>query len=124
MEFLNLLDKQKEKVSKKDIETLIIILSPLAPHFCEEMWEMLGNKASVFKAIWPEFDESKMKEEKVKLIIQVNGKVRDFIEVDSDISEEKASEVVQKREKVMKFIAGKKIKKMIFVKGKLINIVI
>jgi len=65
-----------------------------------------------------------MKEEKVKLIIQVNGKVRDFIEVDSDISEEKASEVVQKREKVMKFIAGKKIKKMIFVKGKLINIVI
>lgn len=124
MEFLNLLDKQKEKVSKNDLETLIIILSPLAPHFCEEMWEMLGNKTSVFKATWPEFDESKMKEEKVKLIIQVNGKVRDFVEVETNISEEKASELVQKREKIMKFIVGKKIKKIIFVKGRLINIVV
>ncbi|MDD3887488.1 MAG: leucine--tRNA ligase [Patescibacteria group bacterium] len=124
MEFLNLLDKQKEKISKKDLETLIIILSPLAPHFCEEMWEMLGNKESVFKVTWPEFDENKTKEAKIKLIIQVNGKVRDFMEVNNDISEEKASELVQKREKIMKFIAGKKIKKIIFVKGRLINIVI
>lgn len=124
MEFLNLLDKQKDKVTKIDLETLIIILSPFAPHFCEEMWQMLGNKESVFKATWSEFDESKMKEEKVKMIIQINGKVRDFMEVDNNISEEKASELVQNREKVMKYIAGKKIKKMIFVKGRLINIVI
>ncbi|MFA6296403.1 MAG: leucine--tRNA ligase [Patescibacteria group bacterium] len=124
MEFLNLLDKQKDKISKIDIETLLIILSPFAPHFCEEMWETLGNKESVFKASWPLFDESKMKEEKVKMIIQINGKVRDFMEVDTNISEEKASELVQKREKIMKYIVGKKIKKMIFVKGRLINIVV
>ncbi len=138
MEFLNLLDKNKEKVAKIDLETLIIILSSFAPHFCEEMWSTFASvpsatadkrdldkyKQSVFRQKWPEFDESKMKEEKVKLIIQVNGKVRDFVEVEIDISESKASELVQKREKIMKFIVGKKIKKMIFVKGRLINIVL
>ena len=110
--------------SKKDFSDFIILLAPFAPHIAEEMWHGLGNKNSVFCATWPQYDEALIKEDIITLIIQVNGRVRDKIVVNSDIPEAEAKKLALKSKKVDKWIKDKEIRKIIFVSGKLINIVI
>jgi leucyl-tRNA synthetase len=100
------------------------LLAPFAPHIIEELWHHLGHEDSIHQQSWPKYDSKLVKEEKITLIIQINGKVRDKVEVKADISEEKAKEIALSREKIQKWIKGKKIKKTIFVPGKLINLVI
>ena len=124
MEFLNVLEEDKNKINRNDLEILVIILSPFAPYLCEELWEILGHKESVFKAGWPEFDEDKIREDKIELVIQVNGKVRARVKVDAGISEKEAKTIVLEQENVKKFVGEKEIKRIIFVRGKLLNIVI
>jgi leucyl-tRNA synthetase len=102
----------------------IILLSPFAPHIAEELWEKLGHKESIFKEKWPEYDEDLIKDETINLVIQVNSKVRDIIEVAADISEDEAKKIAFESEKVKKWLGDREVKKVIFVKGKLINIVI
>jgi len=108
---------------KEIFSKLVITLSPIAPHFCEELWEILGNKGSIFKADWPEYDPKLLVEENVELVIQVNGKVRSKIEVPRGITEEKLKELVLKDEKLGPWLAGKPLKKFIVVPQKLVNIV-
>ncbi len=124
MEFVNLCVENKEKVGKKTIERMLLLLSPFAPHITEELWHEIGNKDSVHNQKWPKYDPKLIKEERINLIIQINGKVRDKIEVDADISEAKAKDLAISREKVKNWISGKEVKKVIFVPKKLINIVI
>ena len=100
------------------------LLAPFAPHFAEELWHELGNKESIFKEKWPEYDEKLVKDKTINLVVQVNGKLRDTILVAADISEKEAKEEAMKSEKVRKWLEGKEIVKTIFVKGRLINIVI
>ncbi|MCK5061600.1 leucine--tRNA ligase [Candidatus Parcubacteria bacterium] len=111
-------------ISRNDFKKFLIILSPFAPHITEELWEKLGHKESIFKEKWPEYDPELVKDEKIQLVIQVNGKLRDTVEVSVDISEIEAKKIAQDLEKIKKWIDGKEIVKIIFVKGKLINIVI
>ena len=115
---------EKEKVSKDGYSILLILLSPFAPHIAEELWEKLGHKESIFKEKWPEYDQSLIKDEEIELVIQINGKLRDRIRVSADISEEEAIKSGKESKKVKNFIGDKEIKKVIFVKGKLINIVV
>ncbi len=122
MVLTNEMEKQK-KVSVADYQLLLKLLSPFAPHICEELWRKLGNKGSVFKEKWPKYDPILIKEEKITLIVQINGKVRGKIEAPADISEDEAKELALKQEKTKKYTDNKTIKKVIFVKGKLINIV-
>ena len=103
---------------------LIIMLSPIVPHFAEEIWEILGFKESIFKSAWPKFDPALLIEENVELVIQVNGKVRSKIEVSRNMSEDKLKELVQQDEKLIPWFEGKIPKKIIIVPQKLINIVI
>jgi leucyl-tRNA synthetase len=103
---------------------LLILLAPIAPHFCEELWHGLGSKESVFKAEWPKYDPSLIVEDIVVMVIQVNGKVRLKIEVPADISEDKLKEMVLSDEKVKPWLQNKPIKKVIIVPQKLVNIVI
>ena len=124
MEFVNLGLEKKKEVGREAIERFLILLSPFAPHLSEELWQKLGNEKSIFEEKWPKYDSKLIKEEMVTLVIQVNGKVRDKIEVEIDISEEKAKELAISQRKIKNWILDKKIKKVIFVKGKLINIVI
>jgi len=124
MEFINLCLANREKTGKDTIEKMLILLSPFAPHLSEELWQKAGHKESIFFEKWPKYDPKLIKEEVVTLVVQVNGKVRDKIEVEADISEEKAKELAISQEKVQKWIGDKEIKKVIFVPGKLINIVI
>ncbi|MDD5059500.1 MAG: leucine--tRNA ligase [Candidatus Omnitrophica bacterium] len=109
---------------KEIFSKLLIMLSPIAPHFCEELWEILGNKTSIFKSSWPKFDEKLLVEEKVELVVQVNGKLRSKIQVGRDITEDKLKELVLKDEKVASWLEGKSPKKFIVVPRKLVNIVI
>jgi len=109
---------------KEVFSKLVIMLGPIAPHFCEELWETLGNKESIFKAAWPKYDPKLLIEENVELVIQVNGKVRSKIEVPRDIPEDKLKELVLKDEKLALWVGGKPLKKFIVVPQKLINIVI
>lgn len=111
-------------INKEKFEKLLIILSPFAPHITEELWSGLEHKDSIFKEKWPEYDPELIKDEKITLVLQVNGKVRDSIEADAGISEAEAKELAMQSEKIKKYIINKEIKKVIFVKGKLINIVL
>ncbi len=113
-----------EKITCDLLETLVILLAPITPHLSEELWQMLGHKESVFKTPWPKFNSKLIIAEKNTLAIQINGKLRGTIEVDKDIEEKEAIELAKKEKNVAKYLAGKKIKKEIFVKGKLVSFVI
>jgi len=122
MIFANAMEKEK-KLSTQHYKILLLLLAPFAPHISEELWHKIGNKNSVHNQKWPTHDKELIKEERIDLVIQVNGKVRDRVEVEADISEEKAKDLAISREKIKNRISGKEIKKVIFVSGKLINIV-
>lgn len=122
MEFINFCSK--EKLGKEERDKIIILIAPFAPHLAEEMWQKTGHKESVGSQKWPSYNKELLEEDLVNLIIQINGKLRDKMEVNPDISEEEAKEKVWEREKVKKWTQGKEIKKIIFVPGKLINIVL
>ena len=123
MILLNEMEKEKE-IFKIQYSTFIILLSPFAPHITEEIWEALGNKESIHLQSWPEYDKELAKEKEIILVVQINGKLRDQIKVMADISETDAKKLALESEKIKKWIEGKEIRKVIFVKGRLVNIVI
>jgi leucyl-tRNA synthetase len=100
------------------------ILSPFAPHLCEEIWSQLGNNGSIALEAWPEYNEALTKEQEITLAVQINGKLRDTISVDAEITEAAAKEAVLASQAVQKWLEGKEPKKIIYVKGKLISIVV
>ncbi|MFA5061740.1 MAG: class I tRNA ligase family protein [Patescibacteria group bacterium] len=123
MELVNeMVDRQA--VSKSDYEILIKLLSPFAPHLANEIWELLGNKSDLAFEPWPKFNAALAKDSEFTLAVQVNGKLRDAILVDAGISEAEAKQTALASEKVQKWLEGKKPKKVIYVKGKLISIVV
>jgi leucyl-tRNA synthetase len=123
MELVNEMTK-KEKVNKTEYKSLIQLLSPFAPHICEEIWELLGESGGVAFSNWPEYEEELAKEDTIELVVQVNGKVRATITVNSEISEEDAKKLALEQDNVIKWLEGREPKKVIFVKGKLVSIVL
>jgi len=123
MILVNEMDKC-EKLAIANYQLLITILSPFAPHIAEDLWEKLENKESIFKQKWPAYNPELIKEEEIELVVQVNGKLRDRIKASADITEDEARKLVLESELVKKWMAGKEIKKFIFIKGKLVNIVV
>ncbi|MFZ2154066.1 MAG: class I tRNA ligase family protein [Candidatus Moraniibacteriota bacterium] len=124
-----------DKLPKAAMEKFLILLSPFAPHMAEEIWSSFAEatadksdvekyKQSIFLQKWPEFDEAMTKDEEVEMVVQVNGKIRDRIRVSAEISEEEARNIALVSEKVKIYTEGKEIKKVIYVKGKLVSIVI
>ncbi len=113
-----------DKIPQKAYEALLILICPFAPHMAEELWEGLGYKESIFTQEWIKHSEELIKTEEIELVVQVNGKVRDKIMVSPDLSEEEAKEKALTSKKVAKFTEGKEPKKIIFVPGKLVNIVV
>ena len=111
-------------VTKKDLKMFIQILSPFAPHIAEEIWHDLGETESINKSKWPRWDEEKIIDEEIKIMIQVNGKIRSEINVPVDISEEKIKEMVQQDLNVIPWVVNKEIKRIIYIPGRVINIVV
>ena len=123
MILLNDAEKQ-EKLPKDFYEDFLKLLHPFAPHMTQELWEELGHKDFMTFAEWPEFDEKLIKDESFNLIIQINGKVRDSVEVEAGISEADVEKLVLGREKVQVYLKGEKPKKVIYVPGRLVNLVV
>jgi leucyl-tRNA synthetase len=105
------------------VRTLVKLLNPLAPHMCEEMWERLGEKGMLADASWPVYDPAVAAEPKVTLVVQVAGKVRDKLEVDTGLSEDEAATLVLAREKVRAALNGQGPSKIVYVPDRLINLV-
>ncbi len=123
MIFVNHLAKQEVR-PRSVIEPFILILAPFAPHIAEELWERLGHAGSLTHEPWPQYDENLAREKKVELAVQVNGKVRDRIVVDADADDEAVKAVALGNEKVIAAMAGKTPRKVIVIKGRLVNIVV
>ncbi len=119
----NRMEKQ-EKISLKYYSLFLTLLSPFAPHLAEEIWSELGHERSIFLQKWPQYNLQLIKEETFTLVIQINGKVRDKIETEVNISEKKAEKLALSQPKIKNWIGRNKIKKTIFVSKKLINFVI
>jgi len=112
------------KCNKKQmLEPLLIILSPFAPHICEELWALSGNKESLNKANYPEFKEEYVMEDSFNYPISINGKLRDTHPFPIDINKEQAEKEVVELPVIKKWIENKNIVKIIFVPKKIINIV-
>jgi len=107
-----------------DAEDFLKLLAPFAPYLVEELWGKLGHKNSIHKELWPEYDQKLLQEEKFELVIQISGKVRDKISAPMNISQKQAEELALSQEKVKIWLKGKRVKKVIFVPNRLINIVI
>ncbi len=120
-----LVNKIQEKGCSKDVlNKFAILLSPFAPHLAEELWEILGNKQTILKQKWPKYDNKMIQEATLQLIIQINGKVRDKIEVKKGISEKEVRELALAQEKIQKWLKNKKPKKIIYVPDRLVNLVV
>ena len=105
------------------IETLLLLLAPMAPHITEELWQQIGHKKSIFEEKWPKYNPDLIIEKEIEMIIQINGKMRDKVKVREGIKEDEAKEMVLDRKKVKKHLKDKKVEKIIFVPGRLINLV-
>lgn len=123
MIMVNLWEKE-EKINKEDWQKFILILSPFAPHMAEEIWSEMGHKESITNISWPAFDEELIMADEFELVVQVNGKVRDKLSVEVGIDQKGVEELIQKSDKVNKYLDGQEIKKIIYIPNKLINIVL
>ncbi|MFH0819738.1 MAG: leucine--tRNA ligase [bacterium] len=126
MEYINALQDclaAKKEIGQDAVLVLAKILAPFAPYLAEELWHELGNKKSIFQESWPSYDAKIIAEEKITLVIQINGKLRDRLEVERGLPQKEAEELALSQAKIKSFLAGREIKKIIFVRDKLINIV-
>ena len=128
MELCNALTAHKEThgltpALDEGVRTLLLLLAPIAPHITEELWTEVGDGASIHRHAWPKWDEDLAAEEVFTLIIQVNGKVRDKVEVPVTMGEEEAKELALGRERIQQWLEDREIKKVIYVPGRLVNIV-
>ncbi len=130
MEFTNYLGKVKEKGIITDVNwgesvrTLLLLMAPTSPYLAEELWQIIGQEYSIHNQSWPKWDEALAKDEEITLVVQVNGKVRDRVAVQASISEAEARKLSMEQPKVQAHIEGKKIVNIIYVPGRLVNIVV
>ncbi|MFA6096607.1 MAG: RdgB/HAM1 family non-canonical purine NTP pyrophosphatase [Candidatus Paceibacterota bacterium] len=111
-------------IPRNEFSTIITMLAPFVPHITEEMWLNLGGTDSIHLEKWPKYDESTARETEIELVVQINGKVREKLSAPAGISEDEAKKLALASDKVRKWVEGKEIKKFLFIKGRLINIVV
>jgi len=113
-----------DSIKKSDFEKFLILLAPFAPHIASEIWKLTPNKGSIFKEGWPSYDESLIIEEEVKVVVQINGKVRATIIVSVGTEQEKIKKLALQDKNIQKYISEGQIKKVIYVPDRLINFVV
>ena len=130
MEFFNDLSSTSELLKEKNpgllkhcFEILLKLLSPFTPHFCDELWFRMGHQNVLAKTEWPEFDPEYVIQNQVNIMVQINGKIRDKIQMEVDSEEDAVRQTVLKSENVRKHIQGKNIQKIVFVKNRMLSIV-
>jgi leucyl-tRNA synthetase len=111
-------------VIREAVQTTLLLLYPMTPHFSAELWEKTGNTGSLEDVPWPSYDKDAAKDEKITIVLQVNGKVRSRLAVDPSIDDNTLKELAMQDEKVQKFVNSKPIRKIIVVPKKLVNVVV
>ncbi|MGC8811858.1 MAG: class I tRNA ligase family protein, partial [bacterium] len=111
-------------VFREALESTVILLSPMVPHICEELWERLGQKGSISLVSWPKYDEQVLKEEEIMLVVQINGKLRGRITVGADSSDEELKETIFANPRIQELLKGKTVKRFVVVPRKLVNLVV
>ena len=126
MEFTNLVSDQNGNLSLDLLKIFLLLLAPYAPHIAEELWEKNRGAFSIHQQPWPTFDSKYIKEDQITIIIQVNGKLRDTLQLQADTGKEKSEieKLAKENEKIKKYLEGQTVKKIIFVPGKLMNFVV
>ncbi len=130
MELLNTLNsyrdqaKQDFRVVKEAITNLLLLLSPFCPHICEELWQVIGNKTSIYLHSWPQYDPESLVQDEIEIAVQINGKVRERIKVPAGLSEDDLRQISLQNTKIKELIKDKKIVKTIVVPKRLVNIVV
>jgi len=133
MEFFNSIKAEREKLGqseeakfllRKALETIAHLLSAFAPHVCEEIWEKMGHKTFLARFPWPLYDPQLAREDKVTIVVQVNGKLRERFIADRDTEEEQLKERALSLDRIKDIIGTRKVKTVIYVKNRLINIVL
>ncbi|MCF6757173.1 leucine--tRNA ligase [Pseudomonas balearica] len=129
MTLMNVLEKaptageQDRALLQEGLETVALLLAPITPHICHELWQQLGKPGAIIDAQWPKVDESALVQDSLTLVVQVNGKLRGQIEVPASASREEVETAARGNENVLRFTEGLTIRKVIVVPGKLVNIV-
>jgi leucyl-tRNA synthetase len=130
MELMNTLSRfadgseQGRAVMQEALDAVVLMLSPIIPHITHALWYSLGHQQAIVDCSWPVVDERALVQASVALVVQVNGKVRGRIDVAPEASREEIEAAVTDEENVQKYIAGKTVRKMIVVPGKLVNVVV
>jgi leucyl-tRNA synthetase len=125
MDQLNYLTKLKpEELGRFPLEVYLVMLAVMAPHITEEFWRALGHDKSIHLESWPKFDPELTKEAIVTIVVQINGKVRDRLQVAADTPEAEVIAMALASEAVKRHLDGKEPKKIIYVPGKLVSIVV
>lgn len=117
-------EEMKSSEAREAVNSIVVLLAPFVPHLCEEMWQMLGNQGSIFRAAWPQYDESSLKEDEATYVVQVNGKLRSKIVVPVSTGADEIKKIVLADPKTLEWVKGVSVKKIIVVPGKLISIVV
>ncbi|WP_427982348.1 leucine--tRNA ligase [Agarivorans sp.] len=129
MELMNKLSKADQQdaniraVTREAINAIVLMLSPITPHICAELWQQLGHQDDINTVAWPEADEKAMVEDSKLIVVQVNGKLRAKLTVAADAQQDSVQALAMEDPNVSKFVDGKTIRKVIYVAGKLLNIV-
>lgn len=124
MSLINSIAEIDGKVTRGELNTILLLLSPFAPHLCEEMWEIMNYGGTINDQNWPQYDEAKCVDNEVEIVVQVNGKIRARMKIANDEAQESVISKAKADEKVAAEISGKTIVKELYVKGKLVNIVV
>jgi len=122
MEYMNALRRGERTPARAEVEPLVQLVAPFAPHIAEELWERLGHRKGVFESGWPSFDPALLVEEAIDLVVQINGKTRGKISVRRDITQDEAVDAALAEASLSKFLGGTP-RKVIFVPGRLLNLV-
>jgi leucyl-tRNA synthetase len=109
---------------REALETLVLLMAPSTPYVAEELWERLGMPYSVHHQAWPEYDAALTQEETVEVVVQVNGKVRDRLSLPVDLPESEARQRALAQSKIAETLNGREPTKVIYVPGRLVNIVV
>jgi len=115
---------EQSPAPREGVRALVLLLAPFAPHISEELWQRLGNAASLAYEPWPAFDEALCRDEIVEIAVQVNGKVRGRIQIAPDAAEADAISAAQAEPSVKAFLAGKSVHKHLYVPGKIVNLLV
>jgi leucyl-tRNA synthetase len=129
MELLNALSRALDDQTasrlrcEETFDTLVQLLHPMAPHITEELWERRGHVETLLESTWPAYDEAKTRRARIPMVVQVDGKLRDRVEVDADAAEPEIKAAALASEKVQEFLVDRELVRAVVVPGRLVNLV-